>query len=91
MTSPAFAYPITQWDYKSFITSYIGIPVFIVLCLGYKLIYRTRFVSADTMDLQTDAREFDEAELRGDDEDEMKRAEQGAPIWRRAWIAAKKW
>ncbi|WVQ82813.1 hypothetical protein IAT38_004945 [Cryptococcus sp. DSM 104549] len=51
--------------YKSFITNYIGIPVYVIGYCGYKLIYKTRAVKMHEMDLTTGAREFEDI-----DEDE---------------------
>ncbi|KAF8077993.1 dicarbixylic amino acid permease [Lyophyllum atratum] len=46
----------------TFVTSYIGIPVFFVLWLGYKLIYRTRLIPLKEVDLVTGLRQIDEEE-----------------------------
>ncbi|KAG5654516.1 hypothetical protein H0H81_001157 [Sphagnurus paluster] len=46
----------------TFITSYILIPVFFVLWLSYKLIYKTRIISPREVDLVTGLREIDEEE-----------------------------
>ncbi|ORY35551.1 putative amino acid transporter [Naematelia encephala] len=54
------------FDYKSFITHYIGIPVYVFGYTGYKLIRRTRYVRLNEMDLSSGAREF--ADLDGEDE-----------------------
>ncbi|KAG1756833.1 dicarboxylic amino acid permease [Suillus paluster] len=47
-----------------FITSYLPIPLFFVLWLGYKLRYRTRVIPASKVDLITGKREIDEEEER---------------------------
>lgn len=41
------------FNYKTFITSYIGIPVYLVLIFGYKIFYRTRRVRSVEADLVT--------------------------------------
>ncbi|RDB21180.1 Dicarboxylic amino acid permease [Hypsizygus marmoreus] len=46
----------------TFITSYIGIPIFFVLWLGYKLLYRTRVIPSKEVDLVTGLRQIDEEE-----------------------------
>nr|GAT58728.1 predicted protein [Mycena chlorophos] len=46
----------------NFVTSYIGVPVFILLWGGYKMFYRTKTIPADKVDLVTGLREIDEAE-----------------------------
>ncbi|ODV63088.1 dicarboxylic amino acid permease ASCRUDRAFT_68863 [Ascoidea rubescens DSM 1968] len=40
-----------DFKYKTFITGYIGIPVFFVLWLGYKFIYKTKVIKAEDVDL----------------------------------------
>jgi len=54
--------------YKTFITHYIGIPVYVFGYLGYKLIRKTKAVKMHEMDLSTGSREF--ADLDGEDEDD---------------------
>ena len=39
------------WNTATFITSYIAIPTFIVLYVGYKLTYKTRQIDSDKVDL----------------------------------------
>jgi amino acid transporter len=74
---------MNPFDYKSFITHYIGIPIYIFGYIGYKRTYsfhpscahdwwavirRTKMVKFDEMDLSTGSREF--ADLEGEEEDE---------------------
>ncbi|RAO74201.1 uncharacterized protein BHQ10_010213 [Talaromyces amestolkiae] len=40
-----------NWDTSSFFASYIGIPIFIVPIIVWKLVYRTKFARAATIDL----------------------------------------
>nr|AAO32573.1 DIP5 [Lachancea kluyveri] len=42
-----------KFDYKNFITGYIGIPVFIICFFGYKYIRGTKFVKPEEADLYT--------------------------------------
>ncbi|EMC94062.1 hypothetical protein BAUCODRAFT_132943 [Baudoinia panamericana UAMH 10762] len=42
-----------RWDYKTFITGYIGIPVYLLLILGYKVIKRTHAIKPHEADLFT--------------------------------------
>lgn len=42
-----------KFDTSSFITTYFGIPFFLVLLLGYKFIKRTKMVDYDDMDFVT--------------------------------------
>ncbi|KAH3668179.1 hypothetical protein OGAPHI_001933 [Ogataea philodendri] len=44
---------IAGFDYKTFITSYIGIPVFLISLFGYKIIMRTKTVKPEEADLVT--------------------------------------
>ena len=40
----------------------MGIPIFFALWLGYKMIYKTRVIPTDKVDLTTGLREIDEEE-----------------------------
>lgn len=46
----------------TFITCYIGVAIYIVNILGWKLTHRTKRVTAKGMDLVTDRRRFEEME-----------------------------
>ncbi|KAJ7109326.1 dicarbixylic amino acid permease [Mycena epipterygia] len=48
----------------TFITSYIGLPVFAILYFGYKFTYKTKKIPADKVDLVTGLQVIDEAEQR---------------------------
>lgn len=45
-----------------FVTNYVGIPIFFVLWLGYKMAYHTRVIPASEVDLVTGLRAIDEEE-----------------------------
>ncbi|KAL6825168.1 amino acid permease/ SLC12A domain-containing protein [Trichoderma camerunense] len=49
-----------HWDLKSFIVSYIGIPIFLTLFFGWKIIKKTKFRNAKEIDLDT-GRQLDES------------------------------
>ncbi|EPQ29732.1 uncharacterized protein PFL1_02952 [Pseudozyma flocculosa PF-1] len=49
-----------QWDASSFVTTYITIPLFVVLWLGWKYVKGTKFVSLAEMDFDTGKRHLDE-------------------------------
>ncbi|KAJ1018483.1 hypothetical protein NDA18_006634 [Ustilago nuda] len=51
-----------QWSTSSFVTTYICIPMFLALWLGWKLYHKTQFVSLSQMDFDTGRREIDESE-----------------------------
>ncbi|KAL2423846.1 Dicarboxylic amino acid permease [Exophiala dermatitidis] len=40
-----------DFDYKNFITGYLGIPLYIIMIFGYKFIMKTKTVSPETADL----------------------------------------
>lgn len=46
----------------TFVTSYIGIPVFVLLWAGYKVWYKTGLIRPEDVDLFTGKREIDEEE-----------------------------
>lgn len=54
------------FDYKTFITGYIGIPVFAISFFGYKFIKKSKFVKPEEADLQTykDIVDFEEEEWK---------------------------
>ncbi|CAA7271742.1 unnamed protein product [Cyclocybe aegerita] len=52
------------WNAPNFVTSYIAIPVFFLLWIGYKLIFRTRVIPYEEVDLVTGLREIDEEEAK---------------------------
>ena len=56
------------WDYTSFITHYIGIPIYAISYVGFKFLRKTKAVKMTEMDLTTGSREF--ADLEGEDEDD---------------------
>ena len=51
-----------NFDYKNFITSYLGIPLYLILIVGYKLITRCERVDPATADLWTGKDEIDREE-----------------------------
>jgi len=52
------------WNAANFVTSYIGLPIFFLLWAGYKLLYRTKTIPADKVDLVTGLRAIDEEEAQ---------------------------
>ncbi|CZR62358.1 related to amino acid permease (Dip5) [Phialocephala subalpina] len=48
------------FDYKSFITGYIGIPVYAILFVGFKVFNKTEFRRPGTTDLYTGKQEIDD-------------------------------
>lgn len=63
---------VHAFDVKAFCVNYVGLPIAILLFLGYKTIKRTTFVKAVEMDLSTGRRELadvdDDDDVVGDEE-----------------------
>jgi len=57
----------------TFITSYIGIPVVVILFIGYKIIYKTKKILAAEVDLVTGIRAFEEEEEEEESEKDQSR------------------
>lgn len=51
-----------NFDHKTFITSYLGIPIYILLILGYKFIMKTEMARPDSADLWTGKAAIDREE-----------------------------
>lgn len=62
--------------------SYIGIPIFLILWLGYKVYYKTKTIPAAYVDLVTGKREIDEEEAKFIAEQELKGPQ---TRWQRLW------
>ncbi|KAI0336423.1 dicarbixylic amino acid permease [Cubamyces sp. BRFM 1775] len=71
--------PFTQ---DTFVTSYIGLPAFLLFYVGYKVYYRTTLIPSDKVDLVTGKREIDEEEERFNQEQE---ARGPRSRWQRIW------
>lgn len=54
-----------EFDYKTFITGYIGLPVFFFSFFGYKFYYKTKFVKPEEADLYTFKAAIDQEEEDG--------------------------
>ncbi|CCH58497.1 hypothetical protein TBLA_0A07060 [Henningerozyma blattae CBS 6284] len=54
-----------SFDYKNFITGYIGLPVFVIFYFGYKFIKKTKIVKSHEVDLFTGKEVFDQQEIEG--------------------------
>ncbi|KAF9005606.1 dicarbixylic amino acid permease [Cyathus striatus] len=52
------------WKADSFVTNYVAIPVFFLLWLSYKTVYKTKVISPKDVDLVTGLRAIDEEEER---------------------------
>ncbi|GAA5950994.1 hypothetical protein JCM21900_004122 [Sporobolomyces salmonicolor] len=74
-----------KFNHATFITSYLGIPIYCVLYLGHKFWYKTKVLKPDEVDLVSGRREFDEDEAAWKEEEE---AEGKKPLWKRIWEGA---
>ena len=52
-----------SFDYTNFITGYLGIPVYFMMFIGYKIYYRTEHRQPLTTDLRSGKQEVDDEEL----------------------------
>jgi len=50
------------WNKTNFVTSYIGFPVFFVLWLGYKIVFKTKVIPLAEVDLISGKRAIDDAQ-----------------------------
>ncbi|KAI0670483.1 dicarbixylic amino acid permease [Trametes maxima] len=66
----------------TFVTSYIGIPAFLLFYGMYKIYYRSKLIPSDKVDLVTGKREIDEEEERFNKEQE---ARGPRSRWQRIW------
>ncbi|PWY99665.1 putative DIP5-glutamate and aspartate permease [Testicularia cyperi] len=84
---------LITFNWRSFISNYIGLPIFFMILLGWKLAFRTKFIPPSEVDLISGAREFDEADENEWKADEEKAAAEmaGAPFYKKTWIYLKNW
>ncbi|KDN53618.1 putative DIP5-glutamate and aspartate permease [Tilletiaria anomala UBC 951] len=80
------------FQYKSFITNYIGFPIFFILLFGHMLIKHTSFIKPADIDLLTDAREFNEEdELAAKEDEEREEMIRRAPLHKKIWYKLQDW
>lgn len=62
-----------DFPYKTFITGYIILPVFVIMFVGYKLIKKTKLIKPEDVDLDTyrDVVDAEEAEFQRKDEEQQ--------------------
>ncbi len=53
-----------NFDYQNFITGYLGIPIYFVMAVAYKLVHKTKFKTPLTIDLYTGRQQVDDEEAR---------------------------
>jgi len=66
-----------NFDYKNFITGYIGIPLYLALIFGYKFWYKTEGVKPATADLYSKKDEIDIEEKEFIAVEQARKAEKG--------------
>jgi amino acid transporter len=69
---------IGTFDYKGFIVQYIGIPIYLGLILGYKIVKKSQRVRAEAVDLVTGVPEETVAEEKAAVEAALKEKEAAA-------------
>ncbi|BGP18227.1 amino acid transporter [Rhodosporidiobolus nylandii] len=75
---------VHKFNHKTFITHYLGIPIYIVLYLGWKFYHKTSFVKPQEVDLVSGRREYDEDEAAW----EELAATEKKSLWQKIWNAA---
>ncbi|KAK4045964.1 amino acid transporter [Microbotryomycetes sp. JL201] len=72
-----------KFNHKTFITSYLGLPIYIALYFGYKFWHKTKIIPLHEVDLISGRREFDEDEAQ---ENERRGSKpQNKNIFRKIW------
>ncbi|GMM37449.1 Dip5 protein [Saccharomycopsis crataegensis] len=74
---------IGGFDYKSFVTGYIGIPVYFICFIGYKIIKKSKFIKPEEADLFTykDVIDAEEKECLREEEEMAKLKINGKKDW----------
>ncbi|KKK13456.1 hypothetical protein ARAM_006671 [Aspergillus rambellii] len=75
-----------NFNYKTFITSYLGIPLYIILIVGYKVVTRCKRVKPEEADLWTDKDIIDREEAAYLAQEEERRAAQGEKAGKANWF-----
>ncbi|KAH8811151.1 amino acid permease [Xylogone sp. PMI_703] len=78
-----------SFDYKNFITGYLGIPVFIILYIGFKVVKKTKTKTPETIDLFTGKDIVDEEEKEWLEQERLQRENGHGPAnWYRfiGWL-----
>ncbi|KAL4941086.1 hypothetical protein BDV06DRAFT_195184 [Aspergillus oleicola] len=75
-----------EFDYETFITSYLGIPLYLILIFGYKFIMKSKRVLPHEADLWTDKDVIDREEAVYLAQQEAKRAAKGKTGEQAGWF-----
>ncbi|KAF3479667.1 dicarboxylic amino acid permease [Arthroderma uncinatum] len=70
-----------NFDYKNFITSYLGLPVFLILLFGYKFYTKCKGVKPEEADLWSGKEEIDREEAEFLAQETLKREQNGDAGW----------
>ncbi|GAA5969023.1 hypothetical protein JCM3765_005268 [Sporobolomyces pararoseus] len=74
-----------KFKHDTFITAYLGLPIYACLYFGHKFWHKTRVIKPEEVDLITGRKEFDADEAAWDEEE----AAQGKlPWWKKLWEGA---
>ncbi|GAA5847632.1 hypothetical protein JCM5353_004163 [Sporobolomyces roseus] len=71
-----------RFAHDTFITNYLGIPIYIALYAGHKLWHKTRVIKPEEVDLISGRKEFDMDESAWEEEEA---ARGKLPLWKRLW------
>jgi amino acid transporter len=74
-----------RFDYRSFITHYIGLPVFALLYIVSKIMWKSKLVKLDEMNLRERARTFDDLNIKEDEEDQPRNMKEKVAHWAKNW------
>lgn len=65
INSPTRGKGVERFDYKTFITGYLGIPLYLIMIFGYKFAWKTKGTTPSTTDLYTGKDVIDAERIHG--------------------------
>ncbi|GAA5913819.1 uncharacterized protein JCM6883_004006 [Sporobolomyces salmoneus] len=74
-----------KFKHDSFITAYLGLPIYAFLYFGHKLYYKTRVIKPEEVDLVSGRKEFDMDQAAWEEEEA---ARGKLPWWKKLWEGA---
>ncbi|SDA01462.1 BZ3500_MvSof-1268-A1-R1_Chr10-1g02690 [Microbotryum saponariae] len=72
-----------NFKFRTFITAYLGLPIYVILYTGWKIYHRTSIIPLAELDFVSGRREFDEDEAA-----EEAAANKHTPLWKKIWQGA---
>lgn len=69
-----FSVFVGTFQYKNFITGYLGIPLYLIMIIGYKLVMRSKEIKPDKADLFSGKAQIDREERECEEQEALKRA-----------------